>query len=241
MNAEPQLLHAERPDRSQVEEMRRGLVQFAMRVLRPVLRVLLRGGLSYPELNQICRWLCVDITMNEQEFFIPRRRRQFKARVACITALSRKEVLRLYSCPRPERNPELRSHNRAHRVLEGWLHDPAYRDESGRPLAIPFRAGDGRRSFSALVGEYSGDIPPRAILDELLRVGCCEMLSEDEVRLRHPVYAFRTLDPERLEEAGRIAARTMSEVDLLLSPDTQDAAPAPRKEAESVQPALQAL
>ena len=197
--------------------MRRAVIGFALRALRPLIRCLLRQGLSYPELNQICRWLCVDITMAEKEFFVPRRRRQFKARVACLTALSRKEVLRLYSSPRPDQNNELTSANRAFKVIEGWLDDPEYRDSAGEPLAIPFKATGERRSFSALVGKYSGDIPARAVLDELVRVGCCEMVSEDEVRVRHPVYVMRPVDVAQVEEAGRLAARALAEVDHLLA------------------------
>lgn len=197
--------------------MRRALISFAMRVLRPVIRVLMRYGLSYPELNQICRWLAVDIAMAEKEFFLPRRRRQFKARVACLTALSRKEVLRLYSSPCPDENDALVPGNRAGRVLEGWLCDAGYLDANGKPMTIPFRASDGRRSFSALVAEHSGDIPPRAILDELVRAGCCEMISEDEVRMYHDVYVMRPLDTGKIEEAGRIAARALAEVDHMLA------------------------
>lgn len=216
-------------------QMRRALIRFAMRVLRPIIRILMRYGLTYPELNQICRWLAVDIAMAEKEFFVPRRRRQFKARVACLTALSRKEVLRLYSSPSPDENEELVPANRAGRVLEGWLGDVGYLDANGKPMTIPFRAPDGRRSFSALVAEYSGDIPPRAILDELVRAGCCEMISEDEIRVRHDVYVMRPLDTGTIEEAGRLAARALAEVDHMLAttPAERNELPGPvREDAE---------
>lgn len=215
--------------------MRRAVIGFAMRALRPLIRCLLRQGLSYPELNQICRWLCVDITMAEKEFFVPRRRRQFKARVACLTALSRKEVLRLYSSARPDQNPEIVPANRAHKVIEGWLNDPEYLGGTGEPMAIPFKATDERRSFSALVGKYSGDIPARAVLDELVRVGCCEMVSEDEVRLRHPIYVMRPVDVEQVEEAGRLAARALADIDHMLAANPSPDAERPRRVREDAE------
>lgn len=217
MNADSRTLTNRDFTAEEAGRMRRAVFSFALRALRPMIRTLLRLGMSYPELNQVCRWLCVDITMAEKEFFVPRRRRQFKARVACLTALSRKEVLRLYSSPRPDMNEGIVPGNRAWKVLEGWLGDPNYVDERGAPLPVPFRAAEGRRSFSALVAEYSGDIPPRAILDELVRAGCCEIVTEDEVRVRHTVYVMRPVDIARVEEAGQVAARALAEVDQMLA------------------------
>lgn len=214
--------------------MRRGLVRFAMRVLRPILRFLLLHGLSYPEFNQISRWLCVDIAMSEKEFYMPGRRRQYKARVAAITGLSRKAVLQLYSSPRPDENDELMSFNRAGRVLQGWLEDERYTDEKGEPQLIPFKAGEGRRSFSALVRKYSGDIPPRAILNELIRAGCCETVMEDEVRVRHPVYVARRIDPQRVDDNALQAARVLNDLNLGLMPqgDMSEAASSERTDEE---------
>jgi len=60
--------------------MRRSLLLFAETVLRPLVRILLRHGLSYAEFNQVARKLFVDTAMNEAEFRLPRRRKQYKAR-----------------------------------------------------------------------------------------------------------------------------------------------------------------
>lgn len=212
--------------------MRRVLVRFAMRVLRPILRFLLLHGLSYPEFNQISRWLCVDIAMSEKEFYMPGRRRQYKARVAAITGLSRKAVLQLYSSPRPDENDELMSFNRAGRVLQGWLEDERYIDEKGEPQLIPFKAGEGRRSFTALVRKYSGDIPPRAILNELIRAGCCETAMEDEVRIRHPVYVARRFEPQRVEEGALQAARALNDINFGLMPQGDSSSSAPNEHTD---------
>ncbi|MDX1442336.1 MAG: DUF6502 family protein [Gammaproteobacteria bacterium] len=233
MEAEKRRLASRDYSAEEAGMMRKAVIAFALRALRPLVRTLMRLGLSYPELNQVCRWLCVDIAMAEKEFFVPRRRRQFKARVACLTALSRKEVLRLYSSARPDLNDALQSSNRAARVLEGWLNDETYLGKDGEPLEIPFRSGTGRRSFSSLVSAYSGDIPPRAILDELLRAGCCEMVSEDEIRVRHKVYVMRPIDVEQVEEAARVAARALAEVDQMLAANPTSELPrAVREDAE---------
>lgn len=198
--------------------LRRALLLFAETALRPIIRILLRYGLSYPEFNQISRKLYVDTVMNEAEFRIPQRRRQYKARVACLTGLSRKEVLRLVSAERAVENPELESYNRAARVLEGWWTDERFLDDKGRPVALPFRAAPGRRSFSALVADYSGDIPPRAVLDELRRAGVCDASGDDEVHVLKRHYMAREFDVDvMISTAMRIAA-ALARIDSTLTP-----------------------
>lgn len=193
--------------------MRRTLLLFAETILRPVIRMLLRFGLSYPEFNQIARKLFVDVAMQEPEFRIPRRRRQYKSRVALLTALSRKEVLRLLEAKRPVDDAELQQSNRAARVLEGWLHDSRFLNERGEPLPLPFKAADGRRSFSVLVADYSGDIPPRAIFDELLATNTCTAFGDDDIRVVRHQYVARNFDVEIMAAAAMRATAYLGKID----------------------------
>lgn len=197
--------------------LRRTLLLFAESVMRPLIRVLLRFGLSYPEFNQIARKLFVDVAMQEPEFWIPRRRRQYKSRVALLTALSRKEVLRLLDAPRPVDDSELQQSNRAARVLEGWLHDARYMNEAGEPLTLPFRAAEGRRSFSELVSEYSGDIPPRAVLDDLLATHTCVSSRDDEIRVVRKDYVAKAFEVEAMTSAAMHATAYIARIDVQLS------------------------
>ncbi|HEX7029229.1 MAG TPA: DUF6502 family protein [Gammaproteobacteria bacterium] len=195
---------------------RRTLLLFAETVLRPIVRILLRYGLSYPEFNQVARKLFVDIAMKEPEFRAPRRNRQYKSRVACITGLSRKEVLRLVDAKRPSEDRALRSSNRAARVLEGWITDSRYLASNGEPLTLPFRAPAGRRSFSELVHAYSGDIPPRAVLEELIRAKSCGA-EDDEIRLLTPRYVARPVDIDAVTSSALRIASHLAAADAALS------------------------
>ena len=196
--------------------MRRALLLFAETAMRPVIRILLRYGLSYPEYNQIARKLFVDVAMEEPEFRIVRRRRQHKARAACMTGLSREEVLRLAESPRPADDAELRSANRAARVFEGWTSESRYRD-GALPAVLPFRAPGGQRSFSELVQRYSGDIPPRAVLDELLRAGACSASADDEIRIIADAYITQPLDIDVMTSSAFRISSTLATADAGLS------------------------
>ena len=51
-------------------------------------------------------------------------------------------------------------------IVGGWVRDQAYHDSKDPPADLPMEGETG--SFSALVRDFSGDIPPRAIADELI-------------------------------------------------------------------------
>ena len=70
-------------------------------------------------------------------------------------------------------------YNRAARVITGWLRDPDFGDGNGHPS--PLRMAGKRLSLRALVKSYSGDIPVRAMLDELIRVGAVRLLRDRRI------------------------------------------------------------
>src|SRR5690606_34965128 len=106
----------------------------------------------------------------------------FASRAALLSGLSRKEVGRLRDVGEPEDAVVTERHNRALRVLNGWRNDRRFLDANGRPAPLPLRSGDSMASFHALVDAYSGDVPPRTVLDELVR-GNCVQIEENTVFL----------------------------------------------------------
>ena len=91
------------------------------------------------------------------------------ARIAATTGLTRLEVSRLLKAnPRNSVIPN-RPQNRAAQVALGWISDNRYSQAPGGARLLLF---DGERhSFSRLVKTYSGDIPARAMLTEMKRLG----------------------------------------------------------------------
>ena len=54
-------------------------------------------------------------------------------------------------------------------MLSAWLTDSKYHTTAGFPLDLPFSGEE--PNFTELVKDYSGDMYPRAIADELIRAG----------------------------------------------------------------------
>lgn len=170
-----------------------------LRVLRPLARILLRHGMSCLEFEEISRWVFVDVSMRDSEFALPKRNRPFKSRAAILTGLSRKEVMRLADLPPPEQRGAIPSRNRAVRVIAGWMTHNEFVDDDGQPRELAINRGS--HSFADLVRLYSGDVPHRAILDELLQNGFIEKLPNDKLRLLPGNGDQAKLD-EDLERAG---------------------------------------
>jgi hypothetical protein len=151
------------------------------RLLRPLVRVLLDRGVAFDQFAELAKGVFVEVA--ERDFGLPGRK-QTVSRISVLTGLTRKEVVRLREAAPPEDAESAASFNRAARVVTGWLHEhPLEGTASGAaPLAL-----EGEKSFATVVRKYSGDMPVRAVLDELLRVGAVR-LRDGEVELVYRHY-----------------------------------------------------
>lgn len=191
---------------------RKALTAATLRLLRPLVRILLRNGISYGTFAEIARWVFVDVATED---FGIEGRKQSVSRVSVLTGLSRKEVTRVQQLPRPDDQETIEQHNRAARVIGGWLHDEAFQ-HGGEPHALPFE--DGERSFSELVRRYSGDVPARAVLDELLRVGAVEREADGRIQLKARAFIPQGSQADKLHILGTDAAALIATIDHNLDP-----------------------
>ena len=142
------------------------LSQATLKLLKPLVRILLKNGVSHAEFSELGRKAYVDVAFED---FQIKGRKQTVSRVSVLTGLSRKEVLRLSQQSEESLIAENAALNRAVRVINGWLRDTEFQTSSDTPLPLPLHGETS--SFSSLVKRYSGDITAGAVLDELLRVG----------------------------------------------------------------------
>jgi hypothetical protein len=183
-----------------------------IRLLTPLIRILLRNGIPYGTFAELTKWIYVD--MASKEFGIARKK-PTDSRVSIITGLTRKEVKRLKDIAKPGDLGAAERYNRAARVIGGWLKDSNYIDDKGISREMPF---EGDLSFSSLVKTYSGDIPPRAILDELTNAGVVESGSKG-LRLLAKGYIVQRGDIEKIGIMGVDVGELISTINhnMLLS------------------------
>lgn len=164
-------------------KIKNALFSAVIRILRSLVRIFLRNGLPFGVFAELARWVYVDVAYHE---FGIQGRKQTDSRVSIITGLSRKEVRRLREMDQPKGKIEIDRYNRAARVIAGWRRDKRYHDKSGRPRSLTLE-GNGP-NFNELVKTYSGDVPTRAIIDELIEVKAVEKTRDNRIRLVSKAY-----------------------------------------------------
>ncbi|HSH71121.1 MAG TPA: DUF6502 family protein [Deferrisomatales bacterium] len=179
------------------------------RILRALVRVLLRCGIPYPVFSELARWTYAEVAARE---FSIRGRKQTNSRVAVITGLSRKEVLRLRRLPMPVDEGSVERFHRGARIVSAWVREGEPKDSGTLPGPLAFD-GPGP-TFTALVAKHGGDVPPRAVLDELLRAGVVER-DGDRVRLVSRAYlpAGDGAEGERVAVLGTDVAALLGTID----------------------------
>jgi len=176
-------------------------------LLRPLFRLLLRNGMSFGVFEEIARKTFVDVAF--REFSIPGKKPSI-SRTSIISGLSRKEVQRLIGEPLLPATAALESHNRAARVISGWVRDPEFLNAKRQPRPLKAK---GPMSFEALVKRHSGDMPTRAVLDELVRVGAVQRRADGQVELLVRAYVPQKGVSEKLGILGTDVADLIATID----------------------------
>lgn len=189
------------------------LLTALIKILRPLIRILLRNGVPCPVLEELIRWLYVDAAGREGE--IPGRKLS-NSRISILTGLSRKEVQRLKDEPVPQATASSERYNRAARVISAWHRDQAFVEEtSGSPRPLAFDSEE--HSFAVLAKKYSGDIPARAILDELLHAGAVHRQEDGTLIPVARAYIPKTLISDKLDILGTDVADLITTIGKNLS------------------------
>lgn len=132
-------------------------------VLRPLARLAVASGLTYPRIDEVLREVLVEAASAAHPSLPPQRR---VSRISTTIGLNRREVTRL-SRSESQASPPAPSH--ATRLFLKWQSDPRFRDGAGLLQSLP-RQGSGQ-SFEKLAQEITRDVHPRSLLGELCRLG----------------------------------------------------------------------
>ncbi|MCH9693741.1 MAG: hypothetical protein K0U72_04450 [Gammaproteobacteria bacterium] len=156
------------------EEQQQGVLRAFQLVLRPIVRILLRFGISFADFAEVVKTAYVDVSSSE---FGIRGRPTNISRVAVMTGLTRKEVRRIRNNLEGGQDTLSVKTTPLTEVLTRWHTESEFLDSKGNPAKLKF--SNGNNSFSTLVKKYGGDVPPGAMRTELKRTGT--VLEEDGV------------------------------------------------------------
>jgi hypothetical protein len=174
-------------------------------MLKPLVRLLIAQGVTHAEFSETAKEVYVEIALRHFET----EGKVNKSRVAILTGLTRKEVKNVVDRALTTAYKE-KTHSRPARVLTGWYSDPAYQGPYGIPLELPYEASDeSEPSFVALVKNYSGDMAPRQMLNQLLEAG--SMLEIDgRYKAVSRIFLHKKLSPSVVDRLGSVGYRFFS-------------------------------
>jgi len=144
-------------------QMQAATLSAVLAALKPVVSILLDAGIHTNEATRLIRWACVSEAASRQR---RQRKKPSISRIAAATGLSRPEVSQLLSTPSPSAGLSDLAPRASDKVIAAWLNDPEYLEATGKPKALHY--SESSHSFSDLVRRYAGDIPPRAMLAEMV-------------------------------------------------------------------------
>lgn len=151
------------------------------RVLRPLVRLMLARGVTFPYLAELLKGLFVEVA--EREFRIGAKP-PTDSRISLVTAVHRKDVSRLRQALDNSAETVPTVVSLGAQLVAVWLGSPRYLDDNGRPRPLPrFVSEGGELSFEALVASVNSDIRSRVVLDEWLRLGVVHMDEQRRVCL----------------------------------------------------------
>jgi len=195
--------------------MQKSILRAITKLLRPLIRILLQNGIPFGSFSEIARWIYVDLAIRE---FAIDGRKPSDSRASVITGLSRKEIHRLRNLNVLQEDDSASRYNRAARVISAWSRQSRFHDQTGQPMDLPIESGE--NSFQALVKQFSGDVPARAILDELLRVGAVELTARKKVKLLAKAYIPQADIHEKLNILGTDVADLIRTIERNLGEDS---------------------
>lgn len=170
-------------------------------LMAPIVGILLRNGVTYKELANLCKQLYVQVAAKE---FGIRGRDTNLSRIAILTGIDRKEAARIKEELKnnDESDASQQGQDRMSRVLSGWHQDPDFMNTDGTPRTLSFESET--PSFQQLAKRYGGDMPAVTLLKEFKR---CEVVIADDTGMLTPVkryYIPSQSDPGALLRAGSV-------------------------------------
>ena len=182
------------------DSVRLGLLAAYRKLLQPLVRILIRSGISFGETAEVLKTVFVEVAA--RDFDLPDRKTSM-SRIAIVTGLTRKEVAKQQEVLESGALDVDSNLIRVTRVLEGWHSDPTFTGPYGLPMELPFES-PGAPSFTSLVRQHSGDMAPRAMLDELIRVGAIEQMASGAFKVLVRMYIPRDYHPDALQRFGEV-------------------------------------
>jgi len=189
-------------ENSGIEQGNTVVVAAVRKIMRPLVKFLIANQITYPHLINLLKSTYVDVA---EKNFIVEGKKQTDSRINLLTGVHRKDVKRLRS---EQENPTERPANISigAQLIARWVGDKSLLNEDGSPKTLPLQDDDefSMNSFEGLVANIAkGDIRPRVVLDELMRLDMVELDPDHNVILKTKAFTPNRGQEEKLYFFGK--------------------------------------
>lgn len=159
-------------------------------VLRPLIKLLLRQGISYPFFTDLTKSLYVEVAAELT------RGNATDSRISLLSGVNRKEVKRIRAdelvkdqFSDDDATRKLQQASVGAQLMSIWLSRADLLDDSAHPLPLVRTSSHEQTpSFDGLVRSVTKDVHPRSILDDWISRGLAVLNEQDQVCLTQQAY-----------------------------------------------------
>jgi hypothetical protein len=169
------------------------------RLLKPLVRLLILTGVTFPVLSELLRGLYVSEAVDGSE---DSRSPLTDSRVSLVTGLTRREVRRLRQMD-PNADPIPAVITRSSEVIARWLGSEIFALANGSPAPLRRLRNHGEPSFESLVESVTRDVRPRTLLDDFLKQNIVRMDAQNRIHLNVVAFVPEQGKEEQLFFFGR--------------------------------------
>ena len=182
-------------------------------VLKPMVRLAIRNGLSYEDFGTGLKRVFVETILGDMD---SPEKPMTTARIAILSGIARSDVDEAKADLARGAGSDLERLAFVAQLIEGWHQDSEFTGPYGIPLELPIEPGPG--SFPALMRRYCEDIEPLDMLGLLKRVGLAKQASDGQVRLVTRSFIAGKFKPEAIERMGRTLGDLADTLEYNLNP-----------------------
>ena len=181
-------------------------------LLVPLVRILLRNGISFNELSEVIKGVYARVAATD--FAVPGRPMSY-SRLSITTGIARRDFERVLGEEDRLRRALESNASRIANILTGWHSDPEFMGPYGFPRDLTFtREVGGGPSFEDLVARYASDVDPQLMLEELMRVSTATIAEESGmIRVLKRTFIPEQMAPELIEVFARGVRRYVETID----------------------------
>jgi hypothetical protein len=191
------------------ETPKSGLLAAYVRLLGPLVRILIRNGVSFDEFSNVAKQTYVEVAGRD---FQVGKKKSSQTRLEILTGLDATEVGNVLDSLKSTSDKDQNTLDGIVRVLTAWHTDSKYTGPYGMPIELEYEESD-NTGFNELSQRYCPGIEPRSLLKELVSVGAVVETEKGWFKVLTRSYGPQASAPAGLEYLGRTLADIVKTLD----------------------------